>query len=371
MSAIQPLVINLAFVGKKPTGLATYAINLIPKLNLPETVLLASASFKPRLPAHAAYHQVPANLTYEQGKLGHLRRMIWTQTQLPKICEQLQTRLLFSPVPETPLGLHCPSVVMVHDLIPLRFPRLTSPLTQYFRFYVPQVLKQARHILCNSEATAQDLVNFFQVPAAQITAIPLAHDAEHFQVLPLVREKPPDRPYFLYVGRHDPYKNLARLIQAFAALPRSQPGADYELWIAGAADPRFTPTLQTQAAALGIAERVKFLDYVTYDQLPVLLNRAAAMVYPSLWEGFGFPVLEAMACGTPVITSNLSSLPEVAGDAALLVNPYHETEITAAMQQIITDPELCSQMHSAGLARAQQFDWARTAEATAAVLQGL
>lgn len=369
MSAIQPLVINLAFVGKKPTGLATYAINLIPQLNLSEAVLLASVSFRPRLPAHATCHEIPANLTYEQGKLGHLRRMIWTQSQLPRICDQLRANLLFSPVPETPLGLRCPSVVMVHDLIPLRFPRLTSPLTQYFRFYVPQVLKQAQRILCNSEATAGDLINFFQVPAAKITPIPLAHDAKHFQVLPLVREKSLARPYFLYVGRHDPYKNLARLIGAFAALPSLEPSSDYELWIAGAADPRFTPTLQAQAAELRIANRVKFLDYVTYDQLPVLLNRATAMVYPSLWEGFGFPVLEAMACGTPVITSNLSSLPEVAGDAAILVNPYHEAEITAAMQQIITDPELRAQLSVAGLARAQQFSWTQTAQATAAVLQ--
>lgn len=369
MSAMHPVAINLAFVGKKPTGLATYAINLMPKLNLPEAVLLASERFKPRLSAHAICHEVPANLTYEQGKLGHLRRMIWTQTQLPQICNRLQASLLFSPVPEAPLGLRCPSVVMVHDLIPLRFPRFTSPLTQYFRFYVPQVLEQARQILCNSEATAQDLVNFFQVPAAKITAIPLAHDADHFQVLPLVREKMPDRPYFLYVGRHDPYKNLARLIQAYATLLKSDPNLDYELWIAGAADPRFTPILQQQVIELGMADRVKFLDYVTYDQLPVLLNRAVAMVYPSLWEGFGFPVLEAMACGTPVITSNLSSLPEVAGDAAILVNPYRVTEITAAMQQVITDANLCAQMCSAGLARAQQFSWAKTAEATAAVLQ--
>lgn len=363
---MQPVAINLAFVGQKPTGLATYAINLIPKLNLPASVLLASEHFRPRLPANAVCHLVPANLTYEQGKLGHLRRMIWTQTQLPQICHQHQASLLFSLVPEAPLGLRCASVVMVHDLIPLRFPRFTSPLTQYFRFYVPQVLKQASQILCNSEATAQDLVHFFQLPAAKITTIPLAHDAEHFQVLPLVREKPPARPYFLYVGRHDPYKNLARLIQAFATLPVS---LETELWIAGAADPRFTPTLQRQVTELGLVERVKFLDYVTYDQLPVLLNRAVAMVYPSLWEGFGFPVLEAMACGTPVITSNLSSLPEVTGDAALLVNPYRVTEITVAMQQIISDAELRAQMQSAGLARAQQFSWTKTAEATASVLQ--
>lgn len=380
----HPLVTNLAFVGKKPTGLATYAINLIPYLDLPDLLLLASSSFLPRLEAasitpcpwsqstvletehsHLTYYEVPANLTYEQGKLGHLRRMAWTQLELPHLCRTLQPQLLFSPVPEIPLGLNCPAIVMVHDVIPLRFPRWSSLLTHYFRYYVPQVLKQAQHILCNSQATATDLVNFFQVPAAKITPIPLAHDASHFRP----PENPvfqPDRPYFVYVGRHDPYKNLARLIRAFAALPNQQ---EYDLWIAGSADPRFTPQLQSLAAELNLGDRIKFLDYVAYDQLPALLNQAIAMVYPSLWEGFGFPVLEAMACGTAVITSNLSSLPEVAGDAAILINPYNEAEITAAMHQIATDAEARLQFQAAGLDRSSQFSWSKTGRATTEVLR--
>jgi glycosyltransferase involved in cell wall biosynthesis len=377
------LVVNLAFVGKKPTGLATYANNLVPELKLPQTTLLASQSFLARLPeAGHRYREVPDNLTYEQGKLGHLRRLIWTQIKLPPLCAEAD--LLFSPVPEAPLGLRCASVVMVHDLIPLRFPRFTSPLTQYFRLYVPQVLRQASQIICNSQATAQDLVDFYQVPVTKITPIPLAHDANHFRMLPNGSEfsQPPKspingglsepfgetgdikRPYFLYVGRHDPYKNLARLIQAFAAVT-----GDYELWIAGATDPRFTPNLQAEVAELNLTHRVKFLDYVTYAQLPVLLNQALAMVYPSLWEGFGFPVLEAMACGTPVITSNRSSLPEVAGDAAILIDPFSPPAITAAMQQVADDSTTQTQLQAAGLARAAQFSWAKTAAATRQVLQ--
>jgi glycosyltransferase involved in cell wall biosynthesis len=356
------LLINLAFVGKKPTGLATYALNLVPQLKLPG-LLLVSESVLPRLPDRS-YHLVPDNLTYEQGKLGHLRRLTWTQFMLPRLCRRLETELLFAPVPEMPLGLDCPAVVMVHDLIPLRFPRLTSPLTHYFRYYVPQVLQQARHVLCNSEATAQDIVDFFQVSPAKITPIPLAHDAAHFRPLPTAPSSPP---YFLYVGRHDPYKNLARIINAFAALTNSD-FADYQLWIAGAADPRFTPSLQAQAAERGIAEHVKFLDYVSYAELPLLLSQAVALVYPSLWEGFGFPVLEAMACGTAVITSNLSSLPEVAGDAALLVDPYSEAEITAALRQV-SNAQTRAQLEASGLVRARQFSWVKTGQATSEVLQ--
>ncbi|MBF2001761.1 MAG: glycosyltransferase family 4 protein [Synechococcales cyanobacterium M58_A2018_015] len=368
---MSKLAINLAFVGQKPTGLSTYALNLIPELPLPERTLLVPPSVAPRFQGHGSLCRVPANLTAEQGKLGHLRRLIWTQQQLPRLCSRLRSKLLFSLVPEAPLWVGCPAVVMVHDLIPLRFPRWSSPLTAYFRVYVPQVLQQAQHILCNSTATARDLVEFYGVPAAKITAIPLAHDAQHFR-LPEAAPPPPERPYFFYLGRHDPYKNLHRLIRAFAHLLHSSEHSserECDLWIAGSADPRYTPTLQQQAEQLGVSERVKFLDYVAYDQLPLVLHQAIALVYPSLWEGFGFPVLEAMACGTPVITSNLSSLPEVAGDAALLIDPYCEAELVAAMQQVWHDPATQQQLRSAGLARASQFRWSNTGHATAAVLQ--
>lgn len=384
------VAVNLSFVGKKPTGLATYAINLIPELNLPGLDLFASSSFPAKDLPNCTYHEVSANLTPEQGKAGHLRRLWWTQfqlpTQLPKRNEQARSphslqnsSLLFSPIPEAPLFTGCRFVVVMHDLIPLRFPSRTSPLTYYFRYYVPQVLKQAEHIICNSIATAEDVRSVYGIPTHKLTPIPLAHDAAHFRVLDLRdRDTSPSetrpsetrlvstRPYFFYVGRHDPYKNLQRMIAAFAALPK---WLDCEFRIAGAADPRYTPTLQAQANELGVADRIQFLDYVSYRELPVLLNQAIALIYPSLWEGFGFPVLEAMACGTPVITSNLSSLPEVAGDAALLVNPYSEAEISQAMQQILTDESTRSQLRSAGLSRANQFSWAKTGEATTEILQ--
>lgn len=362
---MSQIAINLSFVGKQPTGLATYAINLVPQLPIPDLTVLAAAPLLPRYADRCACYEVPANLTPEQGKLGHLRRLGWTQLQLPQIYQQLRSSLLFSPVPEAPLFSRCRSVVVVHDLIPLRFPHWTSPLTYYFRHYVPLVLQQAEHILCNSTATAQDIINVYGISAQKITPIPLAHNTANFRVLNLSERPQSDRPYFFYVGRQDPYKNLHRVIRAFAQIPDVQ---NYELWIAGSADPRFVPALQAEAEQLALTNQVKFLGYVPYSKLPVLLNQALALVYPSLWEGFGFPVLEAMACGTPVITSNLASLPEVAGDAAILVDPHSETDIAAAMQQVGTNAAMRVQMRSAGLARASQFSWAKTAQATAEIL---
>jgi glycosyltransferase involved in cell wall biosynthesis len=350
------LSINLAFLPIAPTGLATYAINLLPHLKSLDPALWVATD----QPGFECY-SVPNNLTHEQGRTGHLSRLLWTQFQAPSLYQTTRSRLLFSPIPEAPLWSGCRSIVMVHDLIPLRFFRKNTPLWLYQRYYLPQVLNQAEHIICNSQATAQDIIDFFGIPADTITPILLAHDADNFRFLNL-----PTSHYFLYLGRNDPYKNLPRLISAFASIPNF---SDYELWIAGPMDDRYTPDLILQIEALKLTDHVKFLSYVAYAELPKIIGQAIALVMPSLWEGFGLPVLEAMACGTPVITSNLSSLPEVTGDAALLVDPYDVNTIAQAMQAIAADPRLRSQLQQASLARARHFSWAKTGSATAAILR--
>ena len=350
------LLVNLSFLLTKPTGTTTYALNLLSCLKQLEPTLLTSQSF----PDYKCY-QTPNNLTSEQGLKGHLRRLLWTQFQLPKIYQNLKSQLLFSPIPEAPLYTNCRFVVTAFDMIPLRFPKRFSPLTTYHKYYTPEVFKQAEHIICISESTANDIIQFYQIPSHKITPILLAGDNSHFQFLNL-----PTRNYFLYIGRQDPYKNLQRLITAFSALPNRN---DYELWLAGPYDQRYSPLLEIQTQELGISHLVKFLNYVSYDELPIIINQALALVFPTLWEGFGLPVLEAMACGTPVITSNISSLPEVAGDAAILINPYNPGEITAAMQAIINDSELRKQLSEKGLKRANQFSWEKTGLATVDVLK--
>ncbi|MBD2021841.1 glycosyltransferase family 4 protein [Leptolyngbya sp. FACHB-36] len=352
----SPFLVNLSFLSNQPTGLSVYAANLFPHLKALQPTLLSAA-----LIDGFNCYPVPAGMTPDQGKLGHLRRLLWTQVQLPKIYQQLQSRLLFSPITEAPLNTACRFVVTVHDFIALRFPDRFSPLTVYHRYYIPQVLQQAQHILCVSQATADDLVQFWAIPASKITPIPLAYDAKVFRFLDL-----PTKNFFLYVGRLDPYKNVQRLISAFAALPSR---CDYELWIAGPPDRRYLPTLVSQVEDLGITPHVKFLNYVPREQLPILMNQAIALVFPSLWEGFGLPVLEAMACGAPVITSNCSSLPEVAGDSAILVDPYRVEAIAEAMQTVATNATLWSHYRSAGLARASQISWTTTGQATVQVLK--
>ncbi len=358
---MDEFIINLSVLNIKPTGISNYANSVYPYLKNLNPTLLISQNIE-----NFNCYPVPNNLTPSQGAKGHLDRLLWTEFKLPKIYKQLKSKLLFSPIPEAPLNTNCRYIVTVHDVIPLRFPRLFSPLTPYHRYYIPQVLKKALHIICNSRATAGDIVDFYKVPAHKITPIPLAYDSQHFRPLGNKNNQSNNRPYFLYIGRHDPHKNLERVITAFASLPGSK---NYELWLAGPTDHRYTPTLQTQGKELGVINQIKFLDYVPYDDLPKIIGNALAMIFPSLWEGFGIPVLEAMACGTPVITSKISSLPEVAGDAGILVNPYSTNDIAQAMLAIITDSDFRNHLSQAGLLRANLFSWQKTGQRTAEVLK--
>ena len=352
------LLINLAVLFDKPTGIAIYAQNIIKSLESLDPLLLSAAD----IPGFRV-HKIAGNMTPAQGSTGHLRRLIWTQFQLPKIYQQLNADLIYSPIPEAPLYGKSRFIVMCHDLIPLRFFRPTSPLSNYFRYVVPQVLQQAEHIICNSKATAIDLVNYYGINTDKITPILLGYDRSNFY--PREANNSSKAPYFLYLGRSDPYKNLLGLISAFAAIPNQ----NYHLTIAGSIDSRFTPQLQQQAQELGVAHRIKWLDYLSYQELPLIISNAVALVLPTFWEGFGLPVLEAMACGTPVITSNLASLPEITGDAAILIDPYNTAEITYSMLVVAEDQAMRSQLRKLSLQQAQKFSWTKTGTATKEVLQ--
>ena len=168
------------------------------------------------------------------------------------------------------------------------------------------------------------------------------------------------------MGNLLPHKNLHHLLNAFALISKRFP---HKLVIAGRKDPRYYPPLEAEARALGLEEMILFLDYVSLDELPSLYAGADAFLFPSLYEGFGLPVLEAMACGTPVIDSHAGSIPEVAGEAALLVDPYHIEEMAAAMETVLEDPRMRDGMRERGLEQAKRFSWERTAATVLEVLR--
>ncbi|AFY36952.1 glycosyl transferase group 1 [[Leptolyngbya] sp. PCC 7376] len=373
MSSLEPsinndILVNLSFFSIiNATGIVRYSDAILDGLQSINPIYLINLDAKQYLSEKYNFQSsiVSDDLTANSGKIGHIKRLIWSQFMLPKIYKKQTSTLVFSPISEAALFTSCRQVVMIHDFIPLRFPNWRSPLYPYHRFYVPEVTRQAEHLICNSEATARDIVKFCGVSAKKISPILLGYDQEHFQPTP-TQDSSATSPYFLYVGRHDPHKNLARVINAFQAGKFSD---KTELWLVGSEHPRHTPALRQQILELGLTERVKFLDYVPYADLPTIISEAIALVFPSLWEGFGLPILEAMGCGTPVITSNLASMPEVAGDAAILVDPYNTNEISDAMQAIATDSALRMNLSELGLARAKLFSWEKTGRETVEVLK--
>lgn len=359
----EQLLVNLSMLIEKPTGITNYVNNILPYLEeLNPTKLIA----KQYSNNQQKEYYISSNLSPDSGTKGHFLRLAWTQFQLPNIYQKLKGNLLFSPVPEAPLFNKCNFIIMVHDLIPLRFPKKNSPLTPYFRYYIPEVCRQAEHIICNSQATADDIINYFHISASKITPILLGYDQQKFRLISELKNNNSNSPYFLYLGRHDPHKNVPKIVKAFAQFKYNK---DYQLWLAGPTDSRYTPQIKQQVKELGIDSQVKILDYISAEDLPLIINQATALIFPTLWEGFGFPVLEAMACGTPVITSNISSLPEVAGDACLLVNPENEQEIINSMLALVENNQLISELRDLGLKRASQFSWEKTGKKTLEVIK--
>ncbi len=352
----KKVLFDFSIATENNTGLGNYTQKILDCFNVVDEVEIVAIDLHTE-------KGLKANKT--QNKYSHLTRIAWKQFDVPRKYATLNASLLFSPVPELPLWTNCRGIVTVHDLIPLRFPNWKSLLYLYNKFYVPEVSRQAEHVICDSEATARDIVKFCGVPAKKISPILLGYDQEHFQPTPVLKGSA-SPPYFLYVGRHDPHKNIARIIKAFK---NGKFGDETELWLVGSEHPRHTPALRQKITELGLSSRVKFLDYVPYEDLPRIISEAIALVFPSLWEGFGLPILEAMGCGTPVITSNLASMPEVAGDAAILVDPYNTAEITDAMEQVAADSQLRAELSELGLARAKLFSWEKTGRETVEVLK--
>lgn len=259
------------------------------------------------------------------------------------------------------------TLLTVHDLSFVRVPDSASPrLKSYLDVVVPRSVIDADHVLADSYATKKDLVELYGVPDEKVTVLLSGVDSRFYQVkdssvLMTTRtlyNLDESSPYILSVGTVQPRKNYGLLIKALAQL-RSK-GYDLSLVIAGGKGWLEDPIYQTLHDEQ-MENYVHFIGFADEEHLPALYSGACCLAFPSLYEGFGLPVLEAMACGTPVITSNVSSLPEVAGDAALLVNPYNLDELVHALQRLIDDNDLRQQLIERGLERVKQFTWVKAA----------
>jgi glycosyltransferase involved in cell wall biosynthesis len=266
-------------------------------------------------------------------------------------------------LPRLPL----PMLLTVHDLIFERYPQHHTLANRLFlRVGMPLFVKAANRIIAVSQQTARDLQNYYQVDPQCIQVVPEGVDSTFRPAgaheLAAIRDQySPNRPYLLMVGTLEPRKNHLLALAALARLKAQ--GFPHRLVIAGAQGWLFAP-VRAKVEALDLAGDVVFPGYVPSADLPRLYAAADCLLMPSLYEGFGFPVLEAMACGTPVVCARASSLPEVAGDAALLAPIHDEEAFTAAIALVLTQPALASALRARGLARADAFTWERCARQT-------
>jgi glycosyltransferase involved in cell wall biosynthesis len=270
-----------------------------------------------------------------------------------------------------PFGLPCPLVLAVHDVSFRRFPELSSLRDRLlFRTLVPYSLRRAHAVVTCSNHARLEIHHFFPSISAEVHAVPLAASSrfrapQSDETLVRVRRRygTGDR-FVLTAGTAHPRKNLARLVRAFATVVAQHPQCRLVVCGASAEGAR---SIRQVAAECGVQASVVFPGYLDDDELTVLYAAAAVFAYPSLYEGFGLPVLEAMASGTPVVASHATSLPEVAGDAALLVDPLSTSAIASAISRVLDDRKLADDLAARGLARARAFSWSETANRTAAV----
>ncbi len=319
-----------------------------------------------------------ANRATAPARFGSLRNAIeafyWLNVHLPVSARRYKMDVLHCTDHLAPLaGVQAPLVITVCDLATIVLPHMdkwTSRLRM--RAFFPLALKQAAHILTISEYSKRELVRLFGVDEHRITVTHLAAGMTYRPVqdqaaIQAIKQWVGADQFILSVGTLSPRKNLPRLVQAFHVLHASA-GIAHKLVVVGVKGWLYSDVFNV-VQELGLQDQVVFTDYVSEQTLCLLYNAADAFAYVSLYEGFGLPVLEAMACGTPVVTSNTSSIPEVAGGAALFVDPYDVRDISQALFKVLTDTPLRARLCDLGLKRSAGFSWDKTAQQTLDVYQ--
>ena len=295
----------------------------------------------------------------------------WDQILLPAHLKSDRVSIFLSPYIKAPIFFSCPYITTIHDLLFLSTPDYTGwkykLYNETFKIFGKTVSKKAKAIITDSEYSKKDIIKIFCVPEEKIHVIPLGISKEYKPI----KEKNSIENikktygiigrYIFYVGNFKPHKNVKRLIEAFAeATPHLTPtlqggeSVGVKLVLGGKKD-KFVPLLEEQVNNLGIGDRVIFTDFIKDEDLPDLYSGAELFIYPSLYEGFGLPLLEAMACGIPVICSNTTSLPEVVGDSGIFINPEDVKNISSAIISLLKADKLREDLRKKGFERTKEF----------------
>lgn len=342
------------------TGIGNYILNLINELKKISGEL--SIIRHPRGYDYGIQNQIIPKTLQSAGL------MIWPFTVAAQKQKLSDLDLVHCPTLALfPTKPHDHYVTTVHDIIFKKYPQfLPKGTIRHTKLLFHRNLKISDKIIADSESTKSDLISEYRIPKDKIIVIPAAADSIYRQLSETETQKIREKyflnyPYILYVGTIEPRKNITLILEAFALCQKSLP--DFQLVIAGKKGWYYDEIFST-LSRLRIQDKVIFLGYVPVSDLPGLYNAADLFVYPSRYEGFGIPPLEAMQCGTPTITSNISSLPEIMGDKGVTVNPDNSVTLCHAMKKMILDTVFREEQIRYGIERSKQFSWKKTSQLT-------
>jgi len=366
--------ISAPIVEPHPTGVGVYSVNLVNELAKLHDDLLVYTSYPAAFKiAPTKVRRVSPLTRPERGLSGFLSRMIWMQSSLPVRTLVDHASVVLSTGSEGTLLPPVPQVVTVHDITPLLLPGLHPHASEliFFRYFLPRVLRRSRAVIAVSQSTKRAIVNFYHLPAEKVHVIYEGYDPQFYHPYPDSRAVTRTyglEQYIYYSGNILPHKNIARLIRAFRLIASKVP---HQLALQGKLDSTYAAELKTLVRELDLEGKVVFLGYVPMNHLPYLYSGATVFVIVSLSEGFGLPPLEAMACGTPVVASRVTSLPEVVGDAGILVDPNDTEQIAEALLRVIEHPALRTELSQKAVKQAASFSWSTAARQTLEVLQSV
>ncbi len=363
-----PLVVNARFLTQKVTGTQRFAVNIsreLKRLN-PNTIFVAPPSIDNQQLGDELDVKIIATFSYRiYQKLNLPANLLWEQINLPLYLYRHNTPILLNLVNVAPY-LYKKNIITIHDLAFKLHPQFFSRKFSYlYNFLIPRLAQQARHIITVSQHSKNDICKHLKIPAKKVSTI---YNAANFQQT-LDSQAPYPWPYILTVGALEPRKNIPRLIAAFNKLP----DRNLRLVIVGKSDPNVFSQVHelkipTQKQDEG-KKRVVFTGYLEDQKLTALYQHAVCFCYPSLYEGFGLPPLEAQAQGCPVIVSKRASLPEIFGKSALYCDPEDIHDIAQKLQILNDNKDLQIKLELAGMKNCQRFNWRQSAKKVAAILQ--
>lgn len=360
------IAFNASMLDDRPTGTGVFTINLINQFTAQETAVNWEriTVFTPTEKQLNNTLNIAKISSYSQasryGKLAAVYRFLWNTLVYPISARSFD--ILINPTTHGNFFLNN-QILTIHDLISLRNAEISRHQHLYFRYLLPYLIKKSQKIIAVSESTKIDIIELLNCPPEKIAVIYNGYDRNlYFPLKSFTRKILTEygyENYLLAVGPTYKHKNFINLLEAYKTLDERLK-IKHPLLIAGGKNP-YLDTIKTFIKENGLTNHVHFLGYVPLKMMPSLYREAQMLVFPSLYEGFGLPLLEAMACGCPVITSNTSSMPEVCADAALYFNPYNKEDLAEKINQLLHNDQLKANLIEKGLQQCKVFSWEKTA----------